>query len=311
MVMSTRTALFAPLTALLLTGGLTWLGTGSPSTPLHAQALAAVGDVSGTVHFSDIGDQPLQGLQWAGLRGGGRRIEGFSLRVSGLRIEYMCHLQDLGDTAFMPEGSFCGTRGQSRRMEGFAIRLRGAHANQYDIYYECYAEGIGEIGPMRNGAFCGTRGQSRRLEAMNVWVTARSNIGIQGVVHLAELGDRNFRNNELAGTRGQSRRLEGFSMNLSPAVPGLGIEYMCHVQDLGDTGWMPGGSFCGTRGQSRRVEGLAVRLTGRRAARYDVYYLCHLEGLGDTGPVKNGAFCGTRGQSRRLEALYIWVAARR
>ncbi len=303
-----RIKLFTLPAALSLIMGGTWLGTGSPSTVAHAASLQVTGDISGTVHVQDIGDLPLREMQWAGTRGQAKRLEGFSLRASGVRVEYMCHLQNRGDTQWMREGNFCGTRGQSLRLEGFAIRLRGPNADRYDVYYQCHLEGRGDTGPVRNGAFCGTRGQSRRLEAMNVWVTPKSDVRLRGVVHLENIGDRNFRNNQLAGTRGQSRRVEGFSMNVSPSIPGLRLEYMCHLQGFGDRPWMPGGSFCGTRGQSRRLEGLAVRLRGPAANRYDVYYLCHLQGTGDRGPVKNGAFCGTRGQSRRLEAFYIYIA---
>jgi hypothetical protein len=270
------------------------------------------GRLVGVVHLEDLGDQPLREMVWAGTKGQSRRLEGFSVQteqpVEGLSLEYMCHLQDLGDQPWMPAGSFCGTRGESRRLEGFAIRLTGANAGRYDIYYQCNLEGIGDTGPVLNGTFCGTRGESRRLEAMNVWITPKSTVGLSGVVHLQDIGDRAFQNNELAGTRGESRRVEGFSVDLSPPVAGLGMEYTCHLQDLGDQPWMTGGSFCGTRGESRRLEGFAVRLTGSQASAFDVYYLCHVEGIGDMGPFKNANFCGTKGRSLRLEALYIWVA---
>jgi hypothetical protein len=121
------------------------------------------------------------------------------------------------------------------------------------------------------------------------------------------LGDQPLGDSHWAGTKGQSLRLEGFALDFAPTVPGIGLEYMCHLQNIGDTVLMPGESFCGTRGQSRRLEGFAIQLTGPEAAKYDVYYGCHLQDIGDTGPVKNGEFCGTRGQSRRLEALVVWV----
>jgi hypothetical protein len=132
-------------------------------------------------------------------------------------------------------------------------------------------------------------------------------IALAGMVHLQALGDSPLRDATWAGTKGQSRRLEGFTLNFASPIQGLGIEYMCHVQGLGDQLWMPGGSFCGTRGQSRSLEGMAIRLTGANATSYDIVYACHLAVAGDVGPVKNGAFCGTRGQSRQLEAMEVWV----
>ena len=132
-------------------------------------------------------------------------------------------------------------------------------------------------------------------------------LAVSGTVHLQDFGDTPLRDATWAGTIGQSLRLEGFQVRFTSPVAGLGIEYMCHEQDVGDLPWMAGGSFCGSRGQSKRLEGLAMRLTGPNAANYDINYACHLQDLGDQGPLKNGAFCGARGQSRRLEAMEVWV----
>ncbi len=140
--------------------------------------------------------------------------------------------------------------------------------------------------------------------------TALQSTEVMGVVHLQDIGDQPLYDSTWAGTKGQSRRLEGFSVNFIAPPRGLGLEYMCHLQDVGDVPWIPGGSFCGTRGQSRRLEGFAIRLTGANAAYYDVFYACHLQDIGDVGPLENGAFCGTRGQSRRLEAMEVWVKPR-
>ena len=79
-------------------------------------------------------------------------------------------------------------------------------------------------------------------------------------VHLQDIGDRTFGAGQFAGTRGESRRLEGASIAFSPPVPGLSIQYMGHVQDVGDTPWMSDGQFVGTRGQARLMEGIAIRL---------------------------------------------------
>jgi len=270
--------------------------------------------LTGVVHIQDLGDRPLVDNQWAGTKGHSRRLEGFSVNFvtppSGVTFEYMCHVQDRGDLPWMGGGTFCGTRGESKRLEGFAIHLTGANAGNYDVFYSCHVQDVGDTGPYKNGAFCGTRGQSKRVEALDIWVTEKSNVGLQGVVHLQNIGDRSFTQDTFAGTRGQSRRLEGFSVALSPGASDLGVEYMCHLQDLGDTPWKANGDFCGTRGESRRLEGVAIRLTGPAAAKSDIYYYCHMECIGDFLPVKNGDFCGTRGESRGLEGLYIWAVRR-
>lgn len=133
---------------------------------------------------------------------------------------------------------------------------------------------------------------------------------LEVLVHLEGIGDLTYRENEFAGTRGQSRRLEGFQITIDPAVPGLGMRYMAHLQGTGDVPFVNGGQFVGTRGQSRRLEGFAIQLTGAAAANFNVFYMAHLQGSGDTGVFQNGQFCGTRGQSRRVEGILIRVEPR-
>lgn len=130
---------------------------------------------------------------------------------------------------------------------------------------------------------------------------------VSGVVHLEGLGDHPLVDHQWAGTKGQSRRLEGFSLNLNTPESYLRLEYMCHLQDQGDIGWMTEGSFCGTRGQSRRLEGFAIRLAGPAAGNFSIHYRCHLQDIGDSAVMSDGEFCGTRGQSRRLEAIQVWL----
>ena len=137
--------------------------------------------------------------------------------------------------------------------------------------------------------------------------SAAQSLKMSGVVHVQDLGDQPFADSRWVGTRGESLRLEGFAFDFSPTISGLGLEYMCHVQNSGDSTWMSGGNFCGTRGQSKRLEGLAIRLTGPESANYDIYFACHLQDVGDRGLLETGGFCGTRGESRRLEAFAVWV----
>ena len=131
--------------------------------------------------------------------------------------------------------------------------------------------------------------------------------GLRTVVHIQDVGDRTFSEGAVAGTTGQSRRLEGFQINLDSPIQGLSMEYMAHVQDIGDTSWVREGQYVGTKGQSRRIEGFAIRLTGSEASKYDVFYQSHIEGIGDTARVGNGQFSGSCGQSRRVEAISVWV----
>jgi uncharacterized protein YjdB len=137
-----------------------------------------------------------------------------------------------------------------------------------------------------------------------------SAVDLRGIVHLQNIGDVSFQGGAFAGTRGESRRLEGFSITITDGTPNLGIQYMAHLQNIGDTTWVNGGQFIGTRGESRRLEGFAIRLTGSAAENYNIRYICHLQDIGDTLVRSNGEFCGTRGESRRLEGLQVWIERR-
>lgn len=135
----------------------------------------------------------------------------------------------------------------------------------------------------------------------------KPSLPIDVLVHLEGIGDQFFQEGEFAGTRGQSRRLEGFQLTFHPHHDKLSMQYMAHLQDIGDVSWVSEGNFVGTRGQSRRLEGFAIKLTGEHASEYTVEYMAHLEGMGDTGWYRDGAFCGTRGQSRRVEGICVNV----
>jgi uncharacterized protein YjdB len=101
--------------------------------------------------------------------------------------------------------------------------------------------------------------------------------------------------------------LEGFQIKIAPKIQGLSMQYMAHVQGIGDIPWTQEGQFIGTRGQGRRLEGFAIQLTGSARTKFNVKYMAHLEGSGDTGLYQNGQFCGTRGQSRRVEGILVRV----
>src|SRR5918994_1673972 len=132
-------------------------------------------------------------------------------------------------------------------------------------------------------------------------------VALRGFVHIQERGNWPLRQNVFAGTRGQALRLEGFQLNFDPPIPGVGMEYMAHIQEQGDTAWYKGGNFVGTTGQGRRLEGFAIRLTGPSANYYRVSYMAHIQEQGDTAWYQAGAFCGTRGQARRVEGILVSV----
>ncbi len=132
-------------------------------------------------------------------------------------------------------------------------------------------------------------------------------IGLNVTVYLQGLDPRQFSAREYAGTRGQGRRLEAFQIALEPDIPGLSLQYMAHISNLGDTPMIPAGERVGEPGQDRQIEGFAIALTGPQASNYDVFYNAHIQNLGDVSPCSNGQYCGTRSKSLRVEGITIWI----
>jgi len=136
-------------------------------------------------------------------------------------------------------------------------------------------------------------------------------VPLEIMVHVSGIGDLRFRSGDYAGTKGESRSLEGFQVTFASRVPGLGIRYMGHVQNQGDTPWVGEGEYVGTRGQNLRLEGFALELTGPEAHKYNLNYLGHFARFGDSSVVSNGEFCGIRGQAMVVEAMRVWIEPKR
>ena len=275
-------------------------------------------------HIQGIGDRTFAAQEYAGSRGKNLRLEGFQININpaiaGLNVQYMAHVEGVGDTPWLNEGELAGFRGKAKRIEGFAIRLIGAQAGNYDVFYTAHIQNIGDVPTVSNGQYCGTRGKALRIEGIKVWVQAKNpvvtqpqpatNVGLKVVAHIQSVGDRIFKAKEDAGSRGKSLRLEGFIIEIEPPIPGLTIQYMAHVEGVGDTPWLNQGELAGFRGKSKRIEGFAIRLAGPEAGKYDVFYTAHVQNVGDIPPVTNGQYCGTRGKALRVESMKVWVQAK-
>ncbi|MEG3938616.1 hypothetical protein QT995_10675 [Microcoleus sp. S36b_A3] len=268
-------------------------------------------------HIQGIGDRTFGAGEYAGTKARGLRVEGFQINIeppiSGLKVEYMAHVEGVGDTPWIGEGELAGFRGQAKRIEGFAVRLSGLQADKYDVFYNAHIQNIGDTDVSSNGDYCGTRGKALRIEGIKVWIAPSANsqvaaaVGLKVLAHIQGIGDRTFSGKEYAGTKAQGRRVEGFQIKIEPPVPGLNLEYMAHVEGVGDTPWIGGGELAGFRGKAKRIEGFAARLTGQQADKYDVFYTAHIQNVGDTPVTTNGQYCGTRGKGLRVEGMTVWV----
>ena len=293
---------------------------GEPPRAQQAQVEGALG-LKVLVHIQGIGDRTFGSMEYAGTRAQGRRVEGFQINIdppiSGLKVEYMAHVESVGDTPWIGEGELAGFRGQAKRIEGFAVRLSGSEAAKYDVFYTAHIQNIGDTEVSSNGEYCGTRGKGLRVEGLKVWIVRSAStleaipVGLKVLAHIQGIGDRTFSDREYAGTRAQGRRVEGFQIKIEPPVPGLNLQYMAHVEGVGDTAWISEGELAGFRGKAKRIEGFAVRLTGSEADKYDVFYTAHIQNVGDTPAAANGQYCGTRGKGLRVEGVTVWVEAKK
>lgn len=110
-----------------------------------------------------------------------------------------------------------------------------------------------------------------------------------------------------SGTFGKSLRLEGIKINVAAEGKDLGVEYQTHVQNIGWQGFKSNGTMSGTEGKALRLEGIQIRLTGKDAAKYDIYYRVHAQNYGWLDWAKNGESAGTEGFGYRLEGIEIKV----
>jgi uncharacterized protein YjdB len=292
---------------------------GTPTAVKPAPVEGAVG-LKVLVHIQGIGDRTFGSQQYAGTKAQGRRVEGFQVNlepaIPGLKVEYMAHVEGVGDTPWVSEQELAGFRGKGKRIEGFALRLSGEQASKYDIFYNAHIQNIGDTKVASNGEYCGTRGKALRVEGLTVWVVPSAKaqpaqpVSLKVLTHIQGIGDRTFSDREYAGTRAQKRRVEGFQIKIDPPVAGLKLQYMAHVEGVGDTAWIEEGELAGFRGKAKRIEGFAVRLTGAQADKYNVLYTAHIQNIGDTPTASNGQYCGSRGKGLRVEGLTVWVEAK-
>lgn len=290
---------------------------GAPRNIQQAVAVEGALGIKVLAHIQGIGDRTFGAQEYAGSRGKGLRVEGFQINIEppilGLNVEYMAHVEGVGDTPWLSEGELAGFRGQAKRIEGFAVRLSGPQADKYDVFYSAHIQNIGDTDVSSNGDYCGTRGKALRIEGIKVWIApsassqAAAPVGLKVLAHIQGIGDRTFSDREYAGTKAQGRRVEGFQIKIEPPVAGLNLQYMAHVEGVGDTAWIDEGDLAGFRGKAKRIEGFAARLTGPGADKYDVFYTAHIQNVGDTPVTANGQYCGTRGKGLRVEGMTVWV----
>lgn len=138
-------------------------------------------------HISNVGDRTEMAKTWVGVSGNFIQAVRISFPakepwLQDLRLRYMGHVQNVGDTGWVEGGNLVGTPSSGLRLEGFAIKLEISPTasplarqvlQEFDICYQARIIGQGMTDICRNGEFCGTRGQSLAIDGLRVFINRR------------------------------------------------------------------------------------------------------------------------------------------
>ncbi|MCF0142492.1 MAG: hypothetical protein HUJ75_03860, partial [Parasporobacterium sp.] len=245
--------------------------------PSAAGAAAADGTcVTYTAHVQTIGWQgDTADGGTAGTTGQGLRLEALKINLNNQKytggISYQAHVQNIGWQDWVNDGEICGTTGQGLRLEAIRIQLFGDLADHYEVHYRVHVQTLGWLGWTRNGDPAGTAGMGKRLEAIQIVLTEKG--------------------------QGPHDALEAFYENSI-------ISYTTHVQQIGWTDVVFGGTESGITGQGLRMEGLCLSLSAQNYSG-GIAYQAHVQNIGWQDWTGDGYLAGTTGQGLRMEAIKI------
>src|SRR6185503_16882681 len=105
-----------------------------------ALAAAALPREIGTeilLRIIEIGDRSFDGPGWAGMPGGGRRIEAISIRprdeLEPGAVEFRVFAAEGRATPWVSDGSYAGTSGRELALTGFAARPTQEIGERFDV----------------------------------------------------------------------------------------------------------------------------------------------------------------------------------
>jgi hypothetical protein len=151
----------------------------APAAPSQVRGPVAAGGMAAEIvaHVEGVGDVDGRIGEWVGQRGGGRAIEGFSLKpAQDLAVEEFEVRAVLGRdwlSPWLPGGSFCGSRGLALPLRGFCLRLRPQAAARADFAISArFVDGT-ETGPIGSEMICAAPSLAP-LEALRIGLRART-----------------------------------------------------------------------------------------------------------------------------------------
>ena len=241
-----------------------------------------------------------------------------------MKIYYRAHVENIGMTKTVSDGTTCGTVGKELRIEGIEMALPEDTKN-LSIEYRVHEQDKGWTDWLPGGAFAGTEGEKRRIEAMEIrlWGPGADACDVYYRAHVQDIGWMTWaKNGGTAGTTGLFKRVEAFQIILADKgkVPALNpaaafnkpfltlplLTLQAHVQGKGWTPeriGSPGSTVeAGTTGKNLRLE--SIRVTPDLAD-IAVSGEGHVENIGwmKTASGKDGI--GTTGRNLRLEAIRL------
>jgi non-homologous end joining protein Ku len=124
-----------------------------------------------------IGDRRFDEPGWAGMPGGGERVEAISIRprdeLEADAVEFRVFATEGRATPWVSNGNYAGTSGQDLALTGFAARPTPEIAESFDVVYEGWFADGGAVGPLRNGETCASPVPDDPLEALRVSLIGR------------------------------------------------------------------------------------------------------------------------------------------
>jgi hypothetical protein len=148
----------------------------APMTGADARQAIAPDTADVVVHVQRTGDVPGRLGDWAGTRGSGLWIEGFSLAphhaIEPSDIEYQAVLGRGWLSPWIEGGKFCGSRGMALPLLGLKVRLKGGAARTHEC--SCSASFVdgSAVGPVPGGETCEAESLAA-LEAFQVVIGRR------------------------------------------------------------------------------------------------------------------------------------------
>ncbi|MCX5801816.1 MAG: hypothetical protein NTX17_10600 [Candidatus Eisenbacteria bacterium] len=129
-------------------------------------------------------------------------------------VEYMGHVQGVGDVSWVTQPGTCGTVGQGKRLEGFAIRHTVWSKDQVGLRYKAHLQDLSDTSWFYMPDYCGTRGEKRRMEA--IWIEVIEKPDRYSVYYRAHLAGTGwtvwYRDGDMCGTRGKQRQIEAIEV---------------------------------------------------------------------------------------------------